>query len=125
VHPCGDGADLYGAGIGSGRAFFDVLLRTNTFITHARYDVVAYSGALVYLLGDFATYGTVPWKVTLDETTPDDAERPGVIHLDGTEISKKIRFPPYAAGHAVTVTQAAAFGEDLEAWLTETGALAP
>ena len=30
-----------------------------------------------------------------------------------------------AAGHEVTVTQAAAFGEDLEHWLTETGALAP
>lgn len=123
--PCGERDDLYGAGVGSGRAFFDALLRTSTFITHARYDVVAYSGALVSLLGDSATYGTVPWKVTLDETMPDDAARPGVIHLDGAGIDKTIRFPPYAAGHAVTVTQAAAFGEDLEAWLTETGALAP
>jgi hypothetical protein len=105
---------------GSGNAFYSGLTTTQVFITNARYDGVVYTPAIPGLLGMGGS------EVVLDESAPAGAERPGVIRFspaNGAPIS--IRFPRYESGHEVTLSAAAAFGADVEAWLHETGALLP
>jgi hypothetical protein len=122
-NPCHTGDISYGAGVPTGRTFFDVLRRTNTFITRARYDAIAYPAAWPTLLRQSATYGAEAWDVSLITDAPEGAARPGVIQLATPESTRSIRFPTYEAGHEVTVTAGAAFGEDVEGWLRQTGAL--
>ncbi len=113
VLPCGqfagDGKSLH--------AFGDILPRTQTFITNARYDGVVYTEALPIFFS--TATGT---EVTLDPTAPAGAARPGEIRLAGETLQATIRFPTYEAGHAVTVGAPAAFAEDVEAWLIAVGA---
>jgi hypothetical protein len=100
------------------QAFFEILPRTATFITHARYDSVIYGGAWPGVLG------TAGYAVTVDQTVPTGA-RPGVLRLHSGDRDIEVRFPRYEAGHTVTVTAAVEFREDVEAWLVERGALEP
>jgi hypothetical protein len=98
-------------------AFGDILPRTHTFITNARHDGVVYTEALPIFFS--TATGT---EVTLDQTAPVGAARPGEIRFAGETLQATIRFPTYESGHAVTVGAPAAFAEDVEAWLIAVGA---
>jgi hypothetical protein len=89
-------------------AFKDVLTRTKTFITNARWDSVVYTEALPALL-----------ELELDLSLPEGAERSGVLHGNGTQI----RFPTYESGHMVTMNAPAKLSADVHAWLEAEGAL--
>lgn len=96
-------------------AFVDVLARTETFITNARYDSVVYSKALAYYFEEHGFPGEI------DETLPEGATRPGQMRLG--EGTKPIRFPSYDSGHEVSVGAPAELAMDLEQWLRDTGAI--
>jgi hypothetical protein len=90
-------------------AFLDVLPRTRTFITDARWDQIVYTEVFPQFLG-----------LELDRSLPEGAARPGVMQGDGIQI----RFPTYEAGHAVTMGAPGELREDIAAWLEAEGALA-
>jgi hypothetical protein len=113
VTPCGSFLGDYG----SLAAFGDVLPRSATFITNARYDSVVYSEALPVF---FATAQDI--VVTLDASLPAGSERPGMIVLEGADMDASIRFPTYESGHEVSAGAPRELAEDVEAWLRETGA---
>lgn len=97
--------------------FYEMVSRTHTFVTNARFDPVVWTDALraKFELDRGAEY---------DADQPADAVRPGVIRFaadDGRNV--EIRFPDYDSGHMVTVGAPREFREDVEAWLAEKGAL--
>jgi len=116
VQPCGsflgDGYTL--------NAFADVLTRSATFITNARYDSVVYSSAIPEFFASASSF-----EVTIDRSLPEGSERPGVIVLNGELLDASIRFPSYESGHAVSVGAPRELAEDFERWLRDTGASAP
>ncbi|HEX4341282.1 MAG TPA: hypothetical protein VH062_35475 [Polyangiaceae bacterium] len=87
-----------------------------TFITHSRFDAVVYTKALPAVL---QTYG---WDVV----PPAIWDRTGVLRVRraSAEPYLSIRMPTYESGHEITIRAPKELGEDLEAWLHETGALA-
>jgi hypothetical protein len=102
----------------SARLLLDGLSRTHAFITDARYDAAVYAPAIPAILG------TLQDGVTVDATAPSGTARPGVIRIAPPgKAPVTIRFPPYEAGHSVTMSAAAELREDVEAWLRETNAL--
>ncbi|NUP13615.1 MAG: hypothetical protein HOW73_46865 [Polyangiaceae bacterium] len=117
VQPCGP----Y---LGDGRtlsAFLDVLKRTSTFITNARYDSVVYTEALPAFFGSLDGYDAF-----VSKAEPAGSERPGMLHVVGDELgTRSIRFPIYEAGHAVTVSAPGEFARDVEQWLHDVGAMRP
>src|SRR5512139_3726078 len=108
VTPCGsflgDGVTL--------NAFGEVLPRSHTFITNARYDAVVYTPALPLFLDSLS-----PASIFVDMSEPPGAQRPGVIRLVGEPFDAAIRFPQYEAVHAVTKSAAAELAADIEQWL--------
>ncbi|WP_437753513.1 hypothetical protein [Sorangium sp. So ce1389] len=114
--PCtGDGAEL-----GMFAVFEDIIGRTATFITNARYDAVVYTEALPALFDESSIF-----DVELDTSLPEGAARPGVLHLRSGAGGVSLRFPTYEAGHKVSVGAPRELAEDAEAWLAATGASAP
>jgi hypothetical protein len=108
--PYGAPCDPFGADENTFQAFENVLARTSTFMTNARWDSVVYAKAVPVALG-----------LEIDTSLPAGAPRPGVLHRDG----KQIRFPTYEAGHAVTKTAGAELGEDVRTWLEAENAIRP
>lgn len=99
------------ADVGAANAFLFLLERTDVFITNARWDAVVYTEALPNV---FELAGL---RVSIDSSSPEGSPRPGIMSLSGELLTTSIRFPTYEAGHSVTVTAGAEFGEDLAAWL--------
>lgn len=97
--------------VGSANALLDVMTRSRTFVTNARYDAVVYTEALP------ALFDLTAYDVTLDTASPAGASRPGEIVLTSPEREVRVRFPTYEAGHAVTLSAAAELGADLRDWL--------
>jgi hypothetical protein len=85
------------------------------FITHARYDRVIHSPAIVRMLQ------SARWlTVTVDNEPRAGVARPGWFSVtpdDGP--TTLVRFPTYESGHMVTVGAPTEFAEDLEAWVAE------
>jgi pimeloyl-ACP methyl ester carboxylesterase len=97
--------------------FYEMVGRTHTFITNARYDAVVWTDALRAKI-------EVDRGAEYDATLPEGASRPGIIRFAGDDGSPvEIRFPDYDAGHVVTMSAPREFGEDVEAWLHATGAI--
>ncbi|WP_437304302.1 S10 family serine carboxypeptidase-like protein [Sorangium sp. So ce388] len=114
--PCpGDGVEL-----GMFAVFEDIIGRTATFITNARYDSVVYTEALPAMFDEFSTF-----DVELDPSLPEGAARPGVLHLRNGAGGVSFRFPTYEAGHQVSVGAPRELAEDVEAWLAAACASAP
>lgn len=101
-------------------AFTDVLGRTATMITNARYDARVYTEALPVFFKERSDF-----DVEVDMSLPAGAARPGVVRLTRGETELSIRFPTYEAGHEVSMGAPRELAEDVQAWLAETGALAP
>ncbi len=102
----------------SARMLLDGLSRTHAFITDARYDSAVYARAIPAILA------TLQEGVTVDAAAPSGVARPGLIRIAPPgKAPVTIRFPPYEAGHSVTMSAAAELREDVEAWLRETDAL--
>lgn len=112
VMPCG----LYVGNFETLTAFVDVLARTDTFITNARYDTVVYSSALAYFVDEVSD---MPGEI--DETAPSNSERPGQMRIGDN--TRMIRFPSYDSGHEVSIGAPREFAADVEQWLQDTGAL--
>jgi hypothetical protein len=97
--------------------FYEMVGRTHTFMTNARYDAVVWTDGIRATIE--AERGAEH-----DTTQPEGASRPGIIRFAGDDGSPvEIRFPDYEAGHVVTVSTPRELGEDVEAWLHATGAI--
>jgi hypothetical protein len=98
------------------RSMFDV----NTFITAAAYDLYFNPD---FLTAALAQYDQVLDSLTVIDTAPAGADRPGTMELSyrsglsyGSGL-RTIRFPPYQAGHSVSHTQPGELRADVQAWL--------
>ena len=97
-------------------AFYANLRQVKTFITDGQYDEIVVSQAIADVLHADGYDGTV------DTAPRTGVDRPGWIHVTfpadaGAAQTAEIRFPPYAAGHYVTFSQAAELRDDVQAWL--------
>lgn len=111
-----------------GRMFLENLAFVHTFITNAAYDLMIYCPALPPAL---ALHRDILRWVVHRKQEPADAERPGRIILKyrtavfpgiPDPVTRTIRFPFYdASGHAVSLTQPAAFYNDVSDWLSRNG----
>jgi hypothetical protein len=92
-----------------GTSFLQNVVHVNTFITNARYDLRVYTPSLVDALKD-STYSSLldnngaEW----DSTPNPEFVRPGWLNLTykvgvANPQQRRIRFPPYLAGHSVSV----------------------
>lgn len=91
---------------------------TRTFLTNARYDATIHSLSLRSYLQEILG---PRWDIAYDAETPTGAPRPGLLQFSGKagQPSFAVRYPPYEAGHAVTISAGKELGEDIEAWLAE------
>jgi hypothetical protein len=97
--------------------FYEMVERTHTFMTNARYDAVVWTDAVRATIE--AERGAEH-----DTTQPEGASRPGIIRFSGDDGNPvEIRFPEYEAGHVVTMSAPRELGEDVEEWLHATGAI--
>ncbi len=103
-----------------GRRFLDLARHVPVFVTHAGQDGAVPSEGLVDALAALDDRVTA---VTVDATSPEGAERPGLLRLayvDGTE--QALRFPEYAAaGHTVTWRAGPELADHVGAWLATLG----
>ncbi len=96
---------------GSARALLEILPRTRTFITNARWDSVTYTEALP------ALFELMGYDASVDVAAPLGAARPGELVLSSQDQELRVRFPTYESGHSVTVGAPRELGADLAAWL--------
>jgi hypothetical protein len=97
-------------------AFADVVQRTRTLITNARWDAVVYTEALPAFLESLGLQAYV------DMARPAGARRPGLLVVGGLGVDPvEIRFPTYESGHEVTLTAGRELGEDIVDWLASPG----
>jgi len=116
--PLVSGCGLFEGDYTSLSAFAEILNRSHTFITDARYDSVVYTPALPPFFSQASRT-----EVTVDTSAPAGAARPGVIRIVGPLLDTSIRFPTYESGHEVTISAPAELAQDVRAWLEAEGAL--
>ena len=107
-----------------GTSFLNNTVNVKTFITNARLDMVVWSPAIPPAL---KTYSSLVSNSVHDTTTRTGITRPGWIQLTylpsvvPAPSTREIRFPYYAAaGHTVTIRQAAELLADVRQWYAST-----
>jgi serine carboxypeptidase len=114
-------------------SFVRILPHVETLITNALWDDTVDAEAIVPTLRDAAGYQAKPWLASADYDgdDPDAVSESIIVRYDehpvyGPARTRQIRFPHYEhSGHMVTASEPQKFHDDVRAFLSETGALAP
>jgi hypothetical protein len=118
--PFGCACGKYHGDIATLTATLEVMSRTATFLTRARYDSWVYGDAYP------TVFANVPGTTaTIHADQPSGAARPGVLEISNPKLSSPImaRIPKYQAGHSITLDSGAELGADIEDWLRSAGVI--